>query len=60
MITNFNTPSFNSGGSTGTGKKSNALYWLIGTALVGYVVYRYIIKPEIDKQKQYATITQKE
>ncbi len=53
MITNFNTPSFNSGGSVGTGKKSNALYWLIGTALVGYVVYRYIIKPEIDKQKSY-------
>ena len=42
MITNFNTPNFNAGGSTGAKTKSNALYWLIGTALVGYVVYRYI------------------
>jgi len=52
MITNFNTSNFGSGGGVGTTKKSNAIFWIIGLALVGYLGYRYIVKPEMDKQRK--------
>lgn len=48
MITNFNTPS----ASASTGKGSNTLVYLIIGAVVLYLGYRYIIKPEMDKKKQ--------
>ena len=59
MISKFNTPSFSSAPIKSTGK-SNGIYWLVGGLLVGYIIYKFVIKPEIDKNKQYYTNTDKE
>lgn len=60
MISKFNTPSFSGSAPIKSGGKSNGLYWLLGGLLVGYVVYRFVIKPEIDKNKNYVTIKEQE
>ena len=55
MISKFNTPSFSSA-PINSSVKSNGIYCLLGGLLVGYIIYKFVIKPEIDKNKQYDTI----
>lgn len=50
MITKFNTPPMSSGSSQSSGDKSNKLVY-IAVALVGiYVLYKFVIKPEMEKK----------
>lgn len=50
MITKFNTPPMSSGSSQSTGDNSNKLVYL-AVALVGiYFLYKFVIKPEMDKK----------
>lgn len=45
MIKNFNTAMGSASGSTptsGKGKGGNALIWVLGLAVVGYLAYNYI------------------
>jgi hypothetical protein len=50
MISNFSTPSIASSGSSSTGGTDKTVL-LITLLIGGFLVYRYIIKPEMDKQK---------
>jgi hypothetical protein len=45
MITKFETGS-------PVGKSSNTLLIVLGLAVAGYLVYRFVIKPNQDKAKQ--------
>jgi len=47
MITKFET--FETGSET---KSSNGLLYLIGGAIILYLGYKYIIKPEMEKNKK--------
>jgi hypothetical protein len=52
MITNFNTPSLAPTGSTGGSGKSDKTIMFIALLLGGFLLYKFVIKPEMDKQKQ--------
>ena len=51
MITNFNTPSLAPTGSTGGSGKSDKTIMFIALLLGGFLLYKFVIKPEMDKQK---------
>jgi hypothetical protein len=48
MISNFSTPSI---ASSGTGAKSDKTIMIVSLLLVGVLIYKFVIKPEMDKQK---------
>lgn len=50
MITKFNTTSINTPPSGG--KSSNALIYIIVGAVALYLGYKYVIKPQMDKQEK--------
>lgn len=51
MITKFNTPPMGSGSTGGSTSGGSDKLVYLAIALVGiYVVYRFIIKPEMDKK----------
>jgi hypothetical protein len=50
MITTFNTPAPT--GGEGSGKKSNTLLIVLGLAVAGFLAYRFVLKPMMDKKKQ--------
>lgn len=51
MISNFNTPSMTPSGA-GTGAvKSDKTIMLVAILLGGFLLYKFVIKPEMDKQK---------
>lgn len=50
MVTTFNTPA--PVGGEGSGKKSNTLLIVLGIAVAGFLAYRFVIKPMMDKKKQ--------
>jgi|LakMenE18May11ns_1017448.scaffolds.fasta_scaffold9466791_2 hypothetical protein len=50
MITTFNTPAHI--GSEASGKKSNTLFIALGLAVAGFLAYRFVIKPMMDKKNQ--------
>jgi hypothetical protein len=55
MVTQFNTGAPAVSGSTGaqTGSKgSNTIWILLGLAVAGFLVYRYVIKPAQEKKAQ--------
>lgn len=49
MISNFNTPSMSSNSSSATGGSDKAILF-IGLLLGGFLIYKFIIKPEMDKK----------
>ena len=52
MISNFNTPSMATAGSGSTGSgKSDKTIMLVAILLGGFLLYKFVIKPEMDKQK---------
>ena len=51
MVTTFNTSApATTGGQSGKG--SNTLLIVLGLAVAGFLVYRFVIKPQMDKKKQ--------
>lgn len=50
MVTTFNTAGAST--PTSTGKGGNTLMILIGVAVAGFLVYRYVIKPRMDANKK--------
>lgn len=51
MISNFNTPSMTpSGAGSGSGKSDKTIM-LVAILLGGFLLYKFVIKPEMDKQK---------
>ena len=51
MVTKFNTPPMSGGSSQSSGSGNSDKLVYIAIALVGaYLVYRYVIKPEMDKK----------
>ena len=48
MITTFETPA----PATSTGKGSNTLLIVLGLAVAGFLVYRFVIKPKMDKKQE--------
>ena len=50
MVTTFNTSAPATGGTQG--KSSNTLLIVLGIAVAGFLVYRFVIKPMMDKKKQ--------
>lgn len=52
MISNFNTPSMTPTGTGGSGSgKSDKTIMLVAILLGGFLLYKFVIKPEMDKQK---------
>jgi hypothetical protein len=52
MISNFSTPSIASGSGTGSGSGStDKTIMLVAILLGGFLLYKFVIKPEMDKQK---------
>jgi hypothetical protein len=52
MITTFDTSvAPPTGGNSSEGSGSNAVLWFIGLAVVGYVAYKFVIEPEMNKDK---------
>lgn len=49
MISNFNTPSMSSNSGSATGGSDKTIL-LIGLLLGGFLIYKFIIKPEMDKK----------
>ena len=49
MISNFSTPSIASSGTGGA--KSDKTIMIVSLLLVGVLIYKFVIKPEMDKQK---------
>jgi hypothetical protein len=56
MISNFSTPSIASSGSSSAGGKDKTVLF-IALLIGGFLVYKFIIKPEMDKQKNQADET---
>lgn len=54
MIAKFETGSPAAQTAPGTGKGMNTLVILAVVAVVAYLGYKYVIKPEVDKQKEEA------
>lgn len=53
MMHSFNTNSpAPTGGSSSSGGGSNTLIWVAVGLGLAYVAYKYVIKPEIDRDKQ--------
>jgi hypothetical protein len=50
MVTTFNTPAPT--GGEGSGKKSNTLFIFLGLAVAGFLAYRFVIKPMMNKKKE--------
>lgn len=49
MITKFNTATVSNNSSSGS---SNTLIYIVVGAVAVYLGYKYIIKPQMDKQKE--------
>lgn len=49
MISKLSTPSLESA-SKSSGASSNKLLWIAGLFVGGFLLYRFVIKPEMDKQ----------
>lgn len=52
MIAKFNTSGSGNGGSSASKGGDNTLLYLAVAVVGGYLVWRYVIKPSIDKKKQ--------
>jgi hypothetical protein len=52
MITNFSTPSLSSGTSSSGSGSSDKTILIVAILLGGFLLYKFVIKPEMDKQKQ--------
>lgn len=52
MIAKFETSPASAGTGTGTGKGSNTILIILGIAIAGFVVYKFVIKPAMDKKKE--------
>jgi len=52
MISNFSTPSMASTGAGSSAGKSDKTIMLVAIVLGGFLLYKFVIKPEMDKQKQ--------
>jgi hypothetical protein len=52
MISNFSTPSMASTGAGSGSGKSDKTIMLVAIVLGGFLLYKFVIKPEMDKQKQ--------
>ena len=50
MVTTFNTSAPTTTGESGKG--GNTLLIVLGLAVAGFLVYRYVIKPQMDKKNQ--------
>lgn len=51
MITNFSTPSMSSGSASSGSGKSDKTILFVAILLGGFLLYKFVIKPEMDKQK---------
>lgn len=51
MVHTFDTPSSAPTTQTGEGG-SNTLIWVLAIGVVAYLGYTYIIKPELEKEKE--------
>lgn len=49
MISNFNTPSMSASSGSSTGGTDKTIL-IIGLALAGFLLYKFVIKPEMDKK----------
>jgi hypothetical protein len=52
MMHSFNTNSPAQSGGSSSGGGSNTLIWVAVGLGLAYVAYKYVIKPEIDRDKQ--------
>jgi hypothetical protein len=52
MITNFSTPSISTGTTSSGSGSSDKTILIVALLLGGFLLYKFVIKPEMDKQKQ--------
>lgn len=50
MISNFNTPSMSASSGSSSGGTDKTIL-IIGLALAGFLLYKFVIKPEMEKRK---------
>lgn len=51
MITSFNTPNMSSSPATSGSGKGDKTIMIVAILLGGFLLYKFVIKPEMDKQK---------
>lgn len=57
MVTEFNTTALATSSQAGEAKGSNTVLIILGLAVAGFLVYKFVIKPAQDKKQQEQNAT---